>query len=33
MSENDVNELEVELLEDHEETIKEELKAFKDTLK
>ena len=33
MSEKDVNELEVELLEDLEETIQEELKAYKDTLK
>ena len=33
MSEKDVNELEVELLEDLEETIQEELMAYKDTLK
>ena len=33
MSEKDVNELEVELLEDLEETIQEHLEAYKDTLK
>ena len=33
MSEKDVDELEVELLEDLEETIQEQLKAYKDTLK
>ena len=33
MSEKDVNELELELLEDLEETIQEQLKAYKDTLK
>ena len=33
MSEKEVDELEVELLEDLEETIQEQLKAYKDTLK